>query len=179
MYFEHIAKLTAQHLNEHIAGYLAAIAQEFAGTEITSLDLPKAVRVDSVVGGVFTAELDELPVYAVDSQVKAEDPEDDNLYTYIYNGTIIGMDTALTSLEVDRKIKRHEWAVEKFVREHPWLHEAVAPHFRVIGFAFVGSSFSGAEQVIDDQDPTQIVWVDAFRIDVRWKISEDGPSEHD
>jgi hypothetical protein len=178
MYFEQIARLTAEHLNTHIAAYLQAIGTEFTGTDIATLIPPREIRVDSVVGGVFAAEIDELPLYAVDSLVKNIDPAGEDLYTYLYTGTIIGMVSGETSREVNQMIKRHEWAVEKFIREHLYLHMIQGTHFTITGFEFNGGSFSGGEQVIDDEDPTKLTWVDAFRIDVTWRVSEDGFSQH-
>jgi hypothetical protein len=178
VYFEQIAKITANHLNEHLPGYLSEIQTEFTGTEIVGLGPPQQIRVDSLVGGVFSAELDELPLYALDALTKGDDPIGEDLYTYQYLGHIVGMVSSDTSEEVTRIIKRHEWAVEKYIREHQYLHFFSDAHFRILQFDFIGSSFSGAESVLDDEDPTKLIWINAFRIDVAWRISEDGSDQH-
>ena len=178
MYFEQIAKVTADHLRLHLPTYLSQISQEFAGLDIVTLQPPNDISVDSLVGGVFAVPLENLPVYAVDALNKQPDPTIIDLYTYLYDGHIVGMVTANSAHDVDRQIKRHEWAVEQYVREHLFLHQLSGEHFTILGLEFIGSQFSGAEMAEDNEDTTLQVWVDAFVINVRWTVSEDGPIQH-
>lgn len=170
MYQETLAKLTADHLREHIATYLTEISAEY--NDNVTLVIPKSIEFASNVGGI-AAEFDQiLPAYVVDVLEKTRAADPDNLTLYDYAGHIAGMVSAGSMDTVDKLVKRHAEAVERFIKQHLVLHLPVDPRFSMTQFVFLNSAGSGAEEVEDGR------WLGAFRIECLWTLSEDAEFQH-
>lgn len=176
MYQEQLAKLTSDHIRTHIKAYLDDIAADFTGAETVPLLVPKRIEPASVVGGMISDFDKLLPQYAIDVLGKANSTDDSALWTYEYAGQINGLVNAGSQDAVDKLIKRHEAAVERFIREHRLLHQESNDRFSIVEFVFAGSDFSGAED-LGEQDGSQL-WLAGFSINVSWFTSEDGPDQH-
>lgn len=176
MFQELLGKICADHLRTHIRDYLDEVAS-WTPDQTSTLIVPKRIDVAGQVGGVV-GELDKaLPAYALDVQTKEFAGNPDGLWLYSYVGHIAGMVTAGSEEEAGRQVKRHQAAVELFVRRHQFMHLESNDYFSIRLFAFLDSDFSGAEQVqVPPRDRT--IWVDAFRIDFQLDVSEDGPDDH-
>lgn len=178
MFQEEIADLTSTHLRTHIEAYLSAVQALHADT--IKLQMPKTIETANLVGGVYNTSNDKMPAYAVDVLNKtfaATTPE--NLWLYDYEGHIAGIISGLDEVSVNKLIKRHEEAVEKFVKDHLSFHNlssTLGSDFTVVGFDFVDAAFSGAEELETVEDRT--VWIAGFRIDLTWTVSEAGPGDH-
>jgi hypothetical protein len=175
MFQEEIAAYTASHLRVHIGGYLSEI--QAVKNDGIKLALPKTVETANLVGGVYAAKLDALPAYAIDIIEKDFIPNPDDLWLYQYTGHIAALISANSEESANKIIKRHEQAVEKFVRIHNLLHEHKEALWTVREMGFGGAGFSGAELVAEDVEKRKL-WVAGFRIDLVWLISEEGPTQH-
>ncbi len=173
MYQEFIAEYTASHLREHIGELLEEIDSWYEGTDKITLVQPKSIDAASAVGGIVSELPETLPAYSVDCANKTFAGVLEDLYVYEYVGQINGMVSSGSRTSVEKLINRHAAAVEAFIRRHQNLHFYTTDHFRLIGMAFVGTDFSGAERV---QEGDRELWLAAFSIDVLWDVSEDGPS---
>lgn len=179
MFQEEIANLTADHLRAHIGAYLTTVEDIYA--DGIKLQIPKSIETANLVGGVYNAEPKAMPAYAVDIISKAFNGVDpDSLWTYSYDGHIAGVVSGGSEASVNAMIKRHEQAVEKFVREHEFMHKQVnvliGNDFSIHELGFTGAAFSGAE-LVEEKNNRQ-VWIAGFRIDLIWVISESGPNQH-
>jgi len=177
MYHEQIAKYTADHLRSHIKVYLDEISARYTGKDIIPLVVPKTISATSVVGGMWTQFDQILPQYGIDIFGRQFSQSSENLFLYEYVGQINGMVHASSEDTVDKTIKRHGEAVERFIKEHQLLHQA-EPNglFRVIEFGHADTDFSGAEQIQGEEN--KFVWVAGFSINVAWLISEAAPYQH-
>jgi len=178
MYQEEVANLTADHLREHI-GVLLDETQAIYNDKVV-LQNPKAIETANLVGGVYNADPTAMPAYAVDiiDKTFAGDASA-GLWLYIYGGHIAGVLSGASESSVNAAIKRHEQAVERFVKSHNHLHSlasALGNDFRIVELGFVGSAFSGAEQINAKDD--RELWIAGFRIDLNWVLSEDGPGDY-
>lgn len=179
MYQEEVAKITADHLRTHISSYLATVQAIY--TDAIKLQVPKSIETDNLVGGVYNAEPQDMPAYAVDIIDKAFAGTDlDALWIYTYGGHIAGVVSGGSEASVNMMIKRHEQAVEKFVRDHQFMHQQenvfVGNDFRFKELRFIDAAFSGAELVTTGDQ--REVWMAGFRVDLAWDISESGPWQH-
>jgi len=177
MYQEKIAQITEDHLRTHIAALLADANAQFPDDDVATLVVPKTITSASRVGGVAQDLPKLLPMYAVDCMSKSFGGEVEDLWLYAYDGHIAGMVSAQSQETVDQLCKRHASAVERFVRNHQFLHLASNDEFTIREFFFVASDFSGAEE-FGQRDNKKPLWLGAFRIDVRWVTSEDGANDH-
>jgi hypothetical protein len=178
MFAEEICKVTADQLRSHIGGYLAEIDSEFTGTEIVQLSVPKTIDVAAVVGGVIQELPSKTPAYAVDCLGYSFAGIAEDLYIYAYEGHISGLVAAGDEMTVNRMVKRHAKAVFKFIHNHLYLHNdtTYSSKFRILGFEFADTAFSGSEMV-DDSNNRQI-WLAGFRHNILWTLSQDGQSQH-
>lgn len=180
MFHEDVGRITAEHLREHIEGYLAQINERYG--DPVNLTVPKSIEVTSVVGGLFKDYDNILPQYGIDVLNKEESPSADNLWTYVYTGQINGMVHGTSDNIVDQMIHRHGAAVEQFVREHYTLHQDPADlfnqarEFTITKFLFSNIEWSGAED-LGEVDGRQI-WLGAFSLNCLWEVSENGPGQH-
>jgi hypothetical protein len=178
MYQEEIAIITTEHLRLHIVDYLAELEARYG--DGVKLQNPKSIEHANLVGGVYNAALSDMPAYAVDIVDKVFSGGSNNsLWEYAYNGHVAGILTAGSEAAVNTIAKRHEQAVEMFIKRHENMHQienqVEGNDFRIIELGFVDAAFSGAEQV---QDATRTVWVAGFRTSLMWIVSEDGPYQH-
>lgn len=176
MFQEQLAAQTAGHLRESISTYIEAINNKFAATKREVVRAPIKVDTDSLAGGVMAVEVKDLPAYAVDCLDKSFVQVTEDLYIYQYVGHIAGVVVANSKGSADHQVKRHEAAVEQFVREHELLHLYNTADFSLVRFVFVGSAFSGAE--LESDDKRSPIWIAGFRVDVQWFTSENGPVQH-
>jgi hypothetical protein len=175
MYQEKIAQLTADHLRTHIDELLAEVNAQFPDNDIIKLVTPKKIEVAGQVGGVVNELPENLPHYAVDCLSKTFGGVREDLWTFQYDGHFAGMVAATNQTAVDKLAKRHASAVELFLRRHWHLHLHSDEDFTLMQMIFMGSDFSGAEPVGEVNG--RELWLGAFRIDVAWSTSEDGPSD--
>jgi len=173
MFQEKIAKITADHLRTHIAAYLDEVNSQFEDNDIVKLVVPKKIEVAGQVGGVVNELPENLPHYAVDCLTKSFGGVREDLWTYSYDGHFAGMVSATNQSAVDKLTKRHAAAIEKFVRQHFHLHAYTDDDFTLLQMVFLASDFSGAEPVGEVNG--RELWLGAFRLDVTWGTSEDGP----
>jgi len=176
MFQEDLAAYTADHLREHIEAYVEAINNRFPATDREVVRTPVLIETSSLAGGVMAVELEKLPAYAVDCLDKQFIDVSENLYTYQYTGHIAGVVIANSQKSADHLVKRHESAVEKFIREHELLHKLTNADFTILRFYFLASAFSGAE--LEGETKRTQNWIAGFRCDVNWIVSESGPSQH-
>jgi len=178
MYQEEIADITADHLRSHIITYLTQVSAVYGDS--VHLEPPKSIETANLVGGVYNAKLNEMPAYAVDIISKAFAGEtNEGLWLYTYDGHIAGVLSGMSEESVNDAIKRHEQAVETFVKAHQYMHQTVSAlgnDFSIRELGFAGAAFSGAE-LVDEQDGREY-WIAGFRIDLIWVVSEGGPSDH-
>ena len=178
MYQEEIAALTAEHLQSHIVAYLAELEDRYA--DGVKLQNPKAIESANMVGGVYTADVKEMPAYAVDIVTKTfSGLTNQGLWEYAYHGHIAGVVTASSEAAVNAIYKRHEQAVEVFVKRHAHMHAMQSQQnndFRIVELGFEDMGLSGAEEV--QTEPTKYIWIGGFRISLVWIVSEDGPGDH-
>ena len=179
MFQEPIGKLTAEHLREHITGYLADIEAEHTGQDAIKLQVP-TISDKTLVGGVMAADIDELPLMGVDCVEKQEIPSGESLYFYQYDGAIVGLIRGPDSSVTDRMVKRYAGAAERYVRDHLYLHRAdldlVTEPFSIREFVYLKTSFSGSMEVqLEEQ---RLVWIAGFTCEVSWFTSEDAPRQH-
>lgn len=178
MYQLDIADITADHLRGHIAAYLTRINASY--DKPANLQVPQQIDTASMAGGVMAVRLDKLPAYAVDCIGKAVAGTSDNLIEFQYDGHIAGTILAPTKAEADILVKRHEAAVELFIREHMYLHQRhdtpLSDKFMLREMGFVSSNFSGA--LLEKPDDEREIWLAGFVINMLWVTSEDGPQDH-
>lgn len=178
MFQEELAEMTADHLRGHIEAYLTEIQARYA--DRSKLQLPKTIETANLVGGVYNTTVNAMPAYAVDVIDKAFSEMRDNLWLYQYSGHIAGVVSGNDERAVNRLVKRHEAAVELFVRTHLNFHyPQTVPNsadFSLIELQFIGAAFSGAEQIDMEQD--RKIWIAGFRNDLAWIASEEGPGNH-
>jgi hypothetical protein len=180
MFQEEIANITAAHLRGHIGGYLDVLAARYGDS--VALVVPKAIETDNLVGGVYNSSVGDMPAYAVDIIDKifaGENP--DGLWIYNYSGHIAGIVEAQGEVGANRLVKRHEQAVEQFVRDHLFMHledsQLSDPNdFNIHELGFTGAAFSGAEMIGKENDREH--WIAGFRVDLLWIVSESGPGQH-
>lgn len=178
MYQEEVANLTAEHLRSHIGALLDSVAALYEDKVV--LQNPKSIETANLVGGVYNADPNEMPAYAVDIISKAFAGEStDGLWLYSYDGHIAGVLSGGSEAFVNAAIKRHEQATERFIKSHRHMHtmpSAKGNDFRIIEIGFSGAAFSGAEQINAAND--RELWIAGFRIDLLWIVSEDGPGDY-
>jgi hypothetical protein len=178
MYQEEVADLTAAHLREHIGALLDAVQSIYNDKVV--LQNPKTIETANLVGGVYNADPNEMPAYAIDIiEKKFAGDAQAGLWLYIYNGHIAGVLSGSSESAVNAAIKRHEQAAERFVKSHSHIHSLTSllgNDFRIVELGFAGAAFSGAEQINAQQD--RELWIAGFRIDLQWVVSEDGPGDY-
>jgi hypothetical protein len=179
MYHEEIGVITTEHLRLHIPDLLAELEARYA--DGVKLALPKSIEHANLVGGVYNAELNAMPAYAVDVTDKTVSGlTDSGLWEYAYNGHIAGIVSAGSEQAANTIVKRHEQAVETFVRQHQYMHQmenqVPGNDFSITAMGFVDGAFSGAEEV--PAETNKYVWVAGFRVTLVWVLSEGGPSQH-
>jgi hypothetical protein len=133
------------------------------------------------VGGVYNAELNAMPAYAVDVTNKTFSAvTDSGLWEYAYDGHIAAIISAGSEQAANTIIKRHEQACEMFVKRHQFMHQTQAQvagnDFSIRTLAFADAAFSGAEEV--PAETNKYVWVAGFRISLVWILSEEGSNDH-
>jgi len=183
MYHEEIGKITSEHLRSHIGSYLNELEIRYAdGVKLT---LPKSIEYANLVGGVYNAELNAMPAYAVDVTDKQfSGISDAGLWEYLYNGHIAAIISGGSEVAVNTIVKRHEQACEMFVKRHQFMHklqdqtqaQVAGNDFSIMEMGFVDAAFSGAEEV--PQGDNKYVWVAGFRITLVWILSEEGSNDH-
>jgi hypothetical protein len=180
MYHEEIGKITSEHLRLHINAYLDELEVRYADS--VKLAKPKAIEYANLVGGVYNTELDNMPAYAVDiTQKRFSGLSNNSLWEYAYDGHIAGVVTGGSEKEVNTLVKRHEQAVEMFIKRHGNMHatehQVPGNDFRIIEVGFVDADFSGAE-LVEERTNRRKRWLAGFRITLIWIVSEDGPTQH-
>ena len=178
MYQEEVADLTAAHLREHLGALLDST--QLIYNDKVVLQNPKVIETANLVGGVYNADPNEMPAYAIDiiSKSFAGDATE-GLWIYAYVGHIAGVLSGGSEASVNAAIKRHEQATERFVKSHNHMHSLQSQKgndFKIIELGFSGAAFSGAEQVNAQND--RELWIAGFRIDLVWVVSEDGPGDY-
>lgn len=172
MFFEQIATFTRDHHKEHMREYLNVVSGLYASK--VPLILPKSYEVSSLVGGLAGVSRQTLPAYSVDAYTKALATDTDDLNTYVYGGHFLGLVGGENQNGIEKLVKRHGAAVEMFVREHRYFPHDEAP-FMIVEFVFNRVEFFGAAAV--EKDGKQF-WIDGFRIDVGWRVSEQASDQH-
>ena len=142
-----------------------------------TLVLPKKIEVASAIGAVMSEFDKSLPSYAVDIMDKSIWQGGEDLNLYLYDGHISGLLGGNSQDVVDKTCKRHSSAVELFVRQHLTIHDYENDNFKVISFQFVSAQTTGAELLADEETGREL-WLDGFRIDVSWIVSEDPGYQH-
>ena len=174
MWYEEIADATASHLSTHIQQYLLDV--EAKHSDGLGLIQPRTIETANLVGGVYSAELDSLPAYAVDVMNREVVPSMDDAWLYQYSGHIAMIIIAPSEAAANRICKRHLHAVELFVNEHQFMHELVInDECSIHEFGFAGSALSGAAPVTVNEKEA---WVAGARVDVVWVTRETGLSQH-
>ena len=169
MFLYPIALATSEHLRQHLQAYLA----EFSTLYGIGLFLPTKIMVSSELGGVEGENA--LPVYAVDAYTKTFSEQDEyDLNTWVYQGQITGLLGATTPDEVNKLVKGHSAACEKFAKEHKNISISGAG-YNVMEMTYTIVETSGGQQV--DNDGTEY-WLAAFKVDLFWNVSEDGNYQH-
>lgn len=176
MFQEDLAAYTADHLREHIRTYIEAVNDRYTAIDREVVRSKIYIETASLAGGVMSVDLEKLPAYAIDCLDKQAIDVSEDLYTYQYNGHIAGVVIATSQNSADHLVKRHESAVELFVRQHELLHQRSSDYFKILRFFFIGSAFSGAE--LEGETKRTQNWIAGFRVDVGWITSEDGPVQH-
>lgn len=172
MFQEAIAKLTAEHLRDHIRDYLDEVDGRFTGSAKVELRTPQ-VNTESLAGGLLVADLDKIPRYAVDCINKTLMQTNESLWTYQYEGSIAGVISAADLQSTDRMVKRHSGAVELFLKRHQFFKGIdQGDDFLVIELAFSSTNLSGSMEVETG------LWVAGFSTSIYWAVSEDGPGQH-
>lgn len=178
MFQEEIADLTANHLATHIRAYLDAVQALYPDNVV--LQSPKSIETANLAGGVYNATPDEMPAIAVDIiDVEFSTATAEGLWLYKYSGHIAEVVSGNSETNVNREIKRHQQAVEKWVNDHQYLHQLTSTlgnDFKLIALGFLGSAFSGAEKVNERDD--RPMWIAGYRIDLEWFVSQPGPNDH-
>lgn len=176
MYYDELAIITRDHLQTHIGAYLETI--ETAYSDNIKLVIPKAIEVHNLVGGVYSVNVDQLPAYAIDVMRREFVSSADNDYLYQYIGHIGIIVKSGSEASANKTCKRHLKAVEKFVKEHQYLHETdvVTDECYIHEFGFAGSALSGAAKVDDEHNRES--WVAGARVDVVWVTRETGWFQH-
>jgi hypothetical protein len=178
VYYEHVASLTRDHIRDHLRALLDEVNAESMNK--VHLELPKGFEVSSILGGVVGMSRSSLPALAIDSASKQLAPDNDNVWTWLYNGQISGMVVADTPSLVETLSRRYAAAIEKFIKAHarspfPAAYDPTTYPFRVSGFGLSTIDLIGAANVPEGE---QSIWVDGFRIEVAWKVIEEGPGQH-
>lgn len=187
MYNTQIATITRDHFAEHLRDLLD-LANAATGLPPVTLVMPKSLEVSSIVGGrTGVAGRETLPSVSIDSSGKqALGTTDHDLIEYVYAGQIMGLVSGSNAQEVEQICKCYSAATELFIIEHlnaPFadsFDESNLP-FRITEFGFAGSARFGAANVADDQKgapASSRYWVDGFRTEVYWKVSEMGYGQH-
>jgi hypothetical protein len=175
MFQEEIGELTSEHFRTHIEDYLDTIETSFTGTNILKLTVP-TVSDKTLVGGVMQVKIEDLPVLGVDCMDKTELPSNESLCYYQYDGALAGVVKGSDASIADRLAKRYQKAVEKFVKEHQYLHLQTNSNFMMREFLYTGTTFSGSMEVeLEDEQP---IWVAGFTTNVLWFTSEDYYRQH-
>lgn len=175
MWSEELGEITANHLRTHIAAYLADIESDYS--DGVKLVQPRAIETANLVGGVYSVDIEKLPAYAVDVMSKSFVASRDDGWLYQYDGHIAMITSAQSEGAANRISKRHLRAVEKFVREHQFLHQQVInDECAIHEFGFAGSALSGAAKV--DEENNRQLWVAGARVDVIWVTRESGFFDH-
>jgi hypothetical protein len=174
MFQKDIAKITADHLRTHIKVYLDQVNAAY--DKLVTLEVPQTIDVASMAGGVMAVRLDKLPAYGVDCIGKAVAVTTDDLIEYQYDGHIAGTIVASDRDTADDLVKRHERAVETFIRDHQFLHQPQNLGFTLREMGFLSANFSGA--LLENVDDTKEIWLAGFVINLGWITSEDGPRQH-
>lgn len=186
MFGEAIARITRDHCMEHLEVLLAA-ANALLEKPVT-LQMPKTFDISSIVGGrTGVAGRETLPSLSIDAPTKAyEGITEDDLWEFVYTGQILGMVSARSVDEAENIAKCYIAAMEQFVRLH--LHAPFSASFNesgltfsIVEFGWTRSNRFGAANLADTsegQRPGATYWVDGFRLDVFWRVSERGPEQH-
>lgn len=178
MFQEDLAKITADHLRTHIAGYLATVAARY--DDSVTLVNPKEIVVASAVGGLIQEFDSILPKYAVDVFGKTYAATGEDLNSWEYSGQVSGLISANSQDTADRIIKRHSAAVETFILNHEGLHQAVDSSwnddFIILSFGFSGLDLSGAEYAGDVNG--REIWIAGFSFDCLWMTGEIEGRQH-
>lgn len=175
MFQEAIAKLTSEHLRTHIQAYLSDLEISHTGTDKIGLKVP-VVSAETLVGGVMSADVDELPIIGVDCVEKQDLPSNESLCYYQYSGAVVGLIGATDEVIADKMIKRYQSAAELFIRDHRFLHLESNDDFMIREFLFVNTSFSGSMEV--ELEEQRRLWVAGFTTNVLWVTSEDQYRQH-
>lgn len=178
MFQEDLAKITADHLRTHVAGYLASVAARYS--DVVPLVNPTEIIVASAVGGMIQ-EFDQiLPKYAVDVFGKQFAESGEDLFTWQYSGQISGLISANSQDSADKLVKRHAASVEAFIMDHLHLHQTSSSpwvdNFYIVSFGFSNSDYSGAEfaGTVNDRE----IWIAGFSYDCIWLVSEHDSTQH-
>lgn len=187
MYYRLIASITRDHLREHLPAALEAAQADAALVESNvTLPVPKVFDVASYVGGVAGLSMKgDFPVLSIDSYNKALAPDKDDFWSYRYDGHITGMVGGSNPRVVEMQAKGYGGALESIIKAH-----AIQPYsnsfdpsglpFMFTEFAFLRAEFFGAAAVdVEERGKTAKLWIDGFRIEVAWKVSENGPGQHE
>lgn len=181
MFFEPVAELTRDHCREHLTAYLAEISAQYS--DKVTLQQPKAFDVSNIVGGrVGISGRESLPSLSVGASSKQVTDMGGDLYTYLYFGQFLGMVAGKNALEVERTCERYGAAIELYVMRHRFkpiptgTNEALLP-FMIQELFFRQTTFFGASNITDN-DKKIDYWVDGFKVDVGWVVSEAGPGQH-
>lgn len=174
-------------MREHMAGYLERVEADSSIIEPgIHLPPPKSFDVASFVGGVVGLKgKTDFPALSIDAYNKVISPSTEDLYGYRYDGHVTGMVGGTNPKVVEQQAKGYGSAIEMMIREHAYqpygsgFDASVLP-FMFIEFAFLRSEFFGAAStdVGDEKGRNTKLWVDGFRIEVAWAISEPGPGQH-
>lgn len=180
MFQEALGKLTSEHLRTHLEAYLTDIQALYTGSDKLKLTVP-TVSDKTLVGGVMSADIDELPIIGVDCVEKQEIPSNESLYLYQYGGSIVGLVRGQDASQADRLVKRYNRAIELFVKKHQYLHDTntsspLSTEFGIREFLYTDTTFSGSMEL--ELEEEKRVWVAGFTCNVLWFTSEDSYEQH-
>jgi hypothetical protein len=179
-----VGSITRDHIREHLPTYLeqASALQDMA----IRLPLPKSFEVASFVGGVAgVKDRNDFPALSIDAYSKTASSTNEDFYIYRYDGQITGMVASDNPETVEQLAKGYETALEMFIRDHVYepvsasFNKASIP-FKLLEFGYVRSEFFGAATVEPEQEKgrNRRMWIDGFRIELAWLVSEDGAGQH-
>lgn len=184
-FYRQIAQLTRDHMRDHMRELL-----DYAETQQDSpvkIPVPKRFDIATYVGGVVgitVTKRDDFPALALDALTRISAATNENVNAYRYDGQVTGMVTSDNPEVAERQAKGYLTAVDTFCAAHrlfPVPDPAVFPtlDFTILEFVCLRSEHFGAARVeAEIKGSTREVWVDGFRHELAWIVSEPGSGQH-
>lgn len=174
MYYEEIEQWTKAHLLSHLPTMLAAKQAKY--TDGIKMEMPKFIDLSTLVGGIMNVARDSLPQYAIDCVSKELASDGDSLWDFVYQGSITVVVGDTTAARADAKCKRVAAVIEQFLNTHQFP-TATLPEATILSVRWAATSFSGSLELVDSKSKVT-TWISVAEIQLAWKVSERGPSQH-